>query len=91
MHYALMFALLCGFLGLVVALASLGAHSARRRLVGAVSAGSLAVVCVTIIGALALAPRQVCEALGGGWDGPTSSCRHELGARDKVPRGPGLP
>jgi len=92
MHYALTLALLCGFLGLVVALASFGTRSPRRRLAGAVTAGSLAALCVAIIAALALAPRQVCEALGGGWHGPESSCRNELGADDEIPRqGPRLP
>ena len=78
MHVLLSIALLCGFLGIVGALASFALPPSRVR-VGLAVAASLFVVCVTIIGGLAFAQRPICEALGGGWHGPESACRNEWG------------
>jgi hypothetical protein len=72
-------AMLCGFLGVLCGLGSFGLHPGRGRRIGLVSSASLIVVGLAIIGGLAFARRPVCEALGGGWNGPESSCFNEWG------------
>ena len=79
MYNLMWLACLCGFLGIIAGLASLALHSQRARRIGMVSAASLIVVCLAIVGGLAFAQRPICEALGGGWHGPESSCRNEWG------------
>jgi len=74
-------ALLCGFLGVLVALVSFGLHAGLGRRVGFTSSVSLILVCLVILGGLAFARQPMCEALGGGWNrnGPDESCFNEWG------------
>jgi hypothetical protein len=81
MNYLFYLALLCGFLGFLGSIASLGllAEDGRRSRLGLVVSASLMAVGLAIIGGLAFAPKAICEALGGGWNGPESSCLNEWG------------
>jgi len=74
-------AMLCAFLGVLFALVSFGLHPGLGRRVGFTSSVSLILVCVVILGGLALARQPICEALGGSWNrnGPDESCFNEWG------------
>jgi hypothetical protein len=81
MNYLFYLALLCGFLGFLGGIASLGllSENGRRSRLGIAVSASLIVVGLAIVGGLAFAQQPICEALGGGWNGPEASCLNEWG------------
>ena len=79
MYVLLITALVCGSVGLLLLLTRFALTRKTARRMTAVASGVLLSIAVVVVGALAFAPQAVCEGLGGGWQGPESSCRSEWG------------
>jgi hypothetical protein len=81
-------AVLCGFLAAASLLAGLSLEKGRRaRRIAVVSSAGLMLIAIAIIAALLVAPRAVCDGLGGRWDGPETMCVDEWGGNADPHRG----
>jgi hypothetical protein len=58
-------------------------HGSRLRRASLVSSATSVVLALVIFGALVVAQRPLCEALGGSWVSETQGCRDEWGGNGR--------